>query len=205
MSELESFDSKEEWYFDLWLKELSSYGLVDNQTYHPKPFLLSDKVSLNYIKALKKKSKAEDAHLLASHEYQADWIVYWNKKLLNVLFSDLSASGRSPKDYPFIVNWSTNRGSFFSVIDIKGTFNQNDAYRRFSIEQKWVYQKYHIYVQKVIPMPSVSKAGKASPASALFLTTFMPERATKTDKQEKDRIIKFKYRLIGEFLSDFGL
>ncbi len=203
MNEFESFDSKEEWYFSLWLYELERRGFVNLSKYHPKPFILSDPVQKHYKKELKTKVKEEFAHLLSGHDYQADWIVYWNSNLVNILFSDPSIPGRSPKDYPFIVNWSASRGSFFSVIDVKGTFNQNDAYRRFSIDQKWVYQKHGIYVQKIIPMPTNKE--KPKPANALFVSTFMPVRATLTDVKAIDRQFKFKYKLIDEFLKEHNL
>ena len=199
----ESFDSKEEYYFNLWLDELSRRGLVEYSKYHPKPFILSDTVHLSYQKQLKTKIKDEQAHLFGSHEYQADWIIFWNERLKGIFFFDSSIPGRSPTDFPFIVNWSENRRSFFSVIDVKGTFNQNDAYRRFSIEQKWVWQKFGIYVQKIIPMPTNKE--KPKPAGALFLTTFMPVRATLTDIKAIDKKLKYKYKLIDEFMSEHGL
>lgn len=203
MNELESFDSKEEWYFNLWLCELEKKGLVNQSKYHPKPFTLSDPVRIAYKKNLKTKIKDEEFFLLASHDYQADWLIYWDERLKDIFYSDPALPGRSPKDYPFIVNWSETRGSFFSVIDVKGTFNQNDAYRRFSIDQKWVYQKYGVYVQKIIPMPSNKE--KPTPAGALFLQTFMPERATLTDIKAEKRNIKFKYKLIDQFLQEHNL
>jgi len=203
MNEFESFDSKEEWYFSLWLNELNRRGLIEDSKYHPKSFILSDSVQIPYIKQLKTKVKTEEAHLFGSHEYQADWIIYWNSKLTGILYSDSSVPGRSPTDFPFIANWSKSRRSFFSVIDVKGTFNQNDAYRRFSIDQKWVYQKFGIYVQKIIPMPTNKESPK--PKSALFLTTFMPARATLTDIKAVDRNFKFKYKLIDEFLQEHKL
>jgi hypothetical protein len=124
--------------------------------------------------------------------------------LKNILFTDLSLPVRSPKEIPFTARWSS-RGSFFSVIDVKGNFNQNDAWRRFSIDQKWVYQKYNIHVNKIIPMPRITKKGKASPASALFMKTFLPQRILYTDKSLKERKINFKFRMIEDYLSEVGL
>lgn len=196
----EPYDSKEEWYFSLWLDELDQRGLIEYSKYHPKSFVLSDRVSLPFQRKLKTKIINEEAFLFGGHEYQADWIIYWSSKLRNILFSDFHAQQRSPKDYPFIANWSEKRGSFFSVIDVKGTYSQNDAYRRFSTDQKWVWQKYGIYVQKIITMPTNKE--KPRPAGALFLKTFMPVRATLTDIKAIDKKLKFKYRLIDEFMEE---
>lgn len=204
MNELESFDSKEEWYFHLWIEELKTHGLILEAVYHPKPFLLFDPVSVLYQKQQVRKVKECSVIILAEHSYQADWLIYWNDRLKNILFTDLSLPVRSPKEIPFTARWSS-RGSFFSVIDVKGNFNQNDAWRRFSIDQKWVYQKYNIHVNKIIPMPRITKKGKASPASALFMKTFLPQRILYTDKSLKERKINFKFRMIEDYLSEVGL
>jgi hypothetical protein len=57
------------------------------------------------------------------------------------------------------------------VIDVKGSFSKYHDQKSFSINQKWVYAKYGVYVQKVIP-------------EKLFKKTFVPEicRYTPTRK-----------------------
>jgi len=102
--------------------------------------------------------------------------------------------------YPFLSHKSKN-GLFFSVVDVKGSYSQNDAWRRFSIDQKWVYQKFGVYVNKIIPHPAIDKKGKPRPVSALFVKTFVPARFTLTDKSMQSRKIKYEFLTIDQYLS----
>ena len=54
-------------------------------------------------------------------------------------------------------------------------------------------------------MPRITKKGKASPASALFMKTFLPKRTLYTDKSLKERKKNFKFRMIEDYLSEVGL
>lgn len=197
-----SFDSKEEWYFSLWLDEIEKQGFIERFVYHPKPFVLSDKIEVSFIKKLKTKEKTEFSVILDDHQYQADWFIHWTVKGRGLLWELIDKCKESPKHYPFLAQYSERKGCY-SVIDVKGTFNQNDAWRRFSIDQKWIFQKYNIYVQKVIPVPQIYK-GHIRPKSALFLTTFTPVRYLLTDGARKDRIIKFPHNTIQQFISQLN-
>jgi hypothetical protein len=204
MDNIENFDSHEEWWFSLYLEELKSAGYLKYYIYHPKPFILSENIPVTYQLQLSAKIKQKEYILLTDHQYQADWIIYWNLNIAGVLYHDKSPLYSSPKEFPFFVQWSEKRNSFFSVVDVKGNYNINDSWRRFSIDQKWVYQKYKIFVQKLILIPRISK-GKMIPANALFVKTFVPQRMLVTDKSGKDRKIRFKYILLEEYLRSHGL
>ena len=203
MNNIDDFDSREEWFFNLWSNELLPSGLIKKLTYHPHPFILTDKVTLTYEEQLVTKTKIKDFHLMADHKYQADWIIYWDEKALGILFDHRNHS----KDLPFFVKWSNKHESFFSVIDVKGSFSgpHNNSAITFPLNQKWVYQKHGIYVQKIIQIPRVTKKGKQIPCDSLFTTTFLPRRLLTTDNSGTDRKINFKYILVEEFLKNHGL
>lgn len=182
---MQKYDSDEELYFTWYLDELKEYSVIIGYDYHPKPFELSPKVYHTYQKKMKIKSKLVNAFLLASHSYQADFIIRWNPDYITKIFCDISQL--SPLNTPFIANRPQNSHYPYSVIDVKGIFSFNDTYRRFSIEQKWVYQKYRIYVQKIIP-------------EKLFRETFTPEKYKYTNRTEKPRKLKYTPVSIKEYL-----
>ena len=199
-----NFKSNEEKYFHWYLKELINCKIVTSFIYQPKPFILFEPVSLSYRKQLQTKVKTTDVALLQDHQYQADFMFFWNPDTSNIqekLFIGLTDTlSTSYKQYPFVANFSKKRNCYYSLIDVKGTYNQNDAWRRFSIEQKWVYQNFKIYVQKIITHPHVTRTGKMIPMNALFSNTFLPERFLLTDKSGKKRKINYQFKLIKEYL-----
>ncbi len=44
-------------------------------------------------------------------------------------------------------------------VDVKGMFARNDGGRSFSLNQKWTYQKYGVYVYKLVPKKFFLKVG----------------------------------------------
>jgi hypothetical protein len=50
------------------------------------------------------------------------------------------------------------------VVDIKGTFNKYGDPKQFSLNQKWVYDKFDIYIEKIVP-------------EKFFKKTWVPEEA----------------------------
>lgn len=207
MNNITDFDSKEEWYFDLWLKELESFGLIDHSTYHPKPFILSEKVIMPFERQLATKTKPDSAHLAAEHKYQADWIIYWNVKSLGIMFPGKVPLSKFPTDFPFLAQWSAKKNLYYTVVDVKGSFTgpHNNSAVTFPLNQKWTYQKYKIFVQKKVLIPRVTKKGKLTPTDALFTSTFLPRRLLTTDNSGEKRKINFKYIFIQEFLQKHGL
>ena len=196
-----TFDSQEEIYFYWYLKELEEAGIISNITYQPKPFLLASKKSLMFEQQLKTKSKAKEITLFSEHSYQADFMFWWNDIARNKMFirhNDILT--QSFKNFPFIANSSKEIISSYSVVDVKGTFNQNNMHRIFSIDQKWIFQQFGVYIQKIITHPSINKKGKMVPASALFPNTFLPARFSLTDIAIKARKIKYNYLTLKEYL-----
>lgn len=198
---MNNYTSDEELYFSWWLDELEKRDLISRVKYQPKSFELSRKIQVTFIELLKTKTKQQETNLLAGHEYQADFLFYWSKKLHKILYVGYDeVLNKNIKKYPFVANYSEQKDVFFSVVDVKGNYNQNDAWRRFSIEQKWVFQMYGIYVQKIIPHPQVTGKGKIIPTTALFPNTFVPDRFLITNKSGAERKIKYDFNTINEFM-----
>lgn len=203
---INDFTSDEEWFFYLYLEELLKHNIITSIKYQPKPFVLFNSINTTYQKQLKTKSKNIKINFLQNHQYQADFLFYWNPNVHKILFADhTDILNQSIKIFPFIANYSKTKDQYYSVVDVKGTFNQNDAWRRFSIDQKWTFQNYGIYIQKIITHPQITKTGKMIPASALFPNTFVPKRFLLTTKSLKKRKINYSYILIDQYLKNLNL
>lgn len=166
------FDSNEEIEFYHWIQEAMEYGFIKDFSYNVKSYDLSPKVSVNIEKQLKTKTKIVSKHLLNAHIYTPDFIFEVGEKF--PLLED--KHGLYSPD-----------GTF--VIDVKGSFQLHDGSRSFSMNQKWMYDKYGIYVNKVIPKKFFSK-------------TWVPEKCRFTEKTRKERAC---YKGIPTLIDKFGL
>jgi len=130
----EDFVSNEEYHFYHWLKEAESHNLVTNIKYQPGKYPLSCRVSVPVEKKLKTKTKIVDKFLFHPHYYSPDFSFCPSKKLS-----------------PFFISTMFVGAAKQVIVDVKGTFNQYNDQKQFVINQKWVYQKYGIYIEKIVP------------------------------------------------------
>lgn len=185
--ELHNYDSNEEWYFSWYLQELQETGYIERIKYHPKSFSLFEKIDISFIEKLKTKERKAFRQLLKPHKYQADYLIIWTLKAENLFWS--KDKYYNPFGYPFILtDISGEVKSKRSIVDIKGTFNKNESWTKFSINQKWVFERYGIYIQKLIPIK-------------LFKASFTPKRYLTTDKSGKPRKLDYKPLTLAEYVS----
>jgi len=128
--------------------------------------------------------------------YTADFVISWDIKLLDKLFS-IPGGGYSKT--PFVA--AEKSGHFFSIIDVKGSFagKNNTSAITFPLKQKWMMQKYDIYVQKIIPISTVKGQGRG-----LFVDTFTPVKYLLTPTG-KERTIHYKPVFINQYLKEHGI
>lgn len=150
-------DSSEEWYFYSWLIECKKLGIVLEYEYQPKEFLLTEK--FKYVPAFGNPKKKEK-HLLADHVYTADFRIVFNK-----LYGEkLSEYFKIPLEAI-----DTN-GDAVVFVDVKGGFMMHGSDRTFSIHQKIMWDKYKIYVQKIVPEDLFKKLGTPEAAKYTIKT-----------------------------------
>ena len=130
----QEFDSQEEIEYYCWLKEAQGLGIVEHYIYHPASFVLSERKSRTITKQLKTKTKEVDQFLLHPHSYTADFKIKFTDKINEF------------KHKLVIIN-------NISYIDVKGTFvgKYNTSGVTFPLNQKWLYDKYNVFVNKLIP------------------------------------------------------
>jgi len=80
--------------------------------------------------------------LFQDHVYSPDFLIEWDPE--RTILSD-----------EFKLPFGLNHNRIY--VDVKGSFNRNQ--RSFSIDQKWVYQKYGYYIYKLEPKVFFRKMG----------------------------------------------
>ncbi len=140
------FDSREELEFYYWLLILQYYGMISGFVYHPQSFELAAKQTYTVEVRNRRGVKQVEKHLLNNCEYTPDFKVVPGNG-----FDTLK------------IGWHTGAdGNYW--IDVKGNFSIHNDARYFSVMQKWMYCKFDIYINKVIPQD-------------LFKKTFVPRKA----------------------------
>lgn len=125
-------DSNEEVGFLHWCEDLVKQNLIEINLecfYQPPAYELLPPVKI--LDGKKEKT------LLREHNYTLDFIIKIKPELFNIF----------PKLSKYLINSFDN----YCYIDIKGMFNKNGGDRSFAINQKLLYNKYQIFVNKVIP------------------------------------------------------
>jgi hypothetical protein len=169
-----NFDSNEELYFSWWLDELVESGFVLEYK-RGSEFLLSDSVKATVeVEYQTKKRKETKTKLVEKHLLGGH--IYTAD--FNVLFRP-----------SFAEKCGFNHDSGLAIIEIKNDHDANNMTRLFKVNQKWIYQKYGMIVN-LVKIPS------------FFKNTFTPERYLLTDKTMKPRKLKYKPRLLKQFLEE---
>jgi len=199
------YESKEELYVSFYLDELKKAGFVTDWKYQPKTYQLFDPLTYIWLKELKSKEKQQNSTLLHGHVYTPDFFIVWNERARCILFHTPSDKFNL-KLSPFIAHSGNN----LSIIDVKPAFDMQNMTRLFIINQKWMMDKYGLYVQKIVPIKEVKHYKKQSPNkksvythstwSGIFPKTFTPGRYFFTDISKKPRKINYKAIRLQEFL-----
>ena len=165
------FKSEEELEFYHWLVEAKEYGFIKSFAYEPKSYDLSSKECILVQKKLKTKTKLVEKHLFHPHEYTPDFIF------------EIGDRWKLLEGKDKLINSPDGM-----VIDVKGTFQKHDGSRSFSINQKWVYSRHRVYVNKLIP-------------KKFFGLTWVPETCRFTKKTNK---LRSAYASYPTLLEKFG-
>jgi hypothetical protein len=122
---------------------------------------------------LKTKLKIEDKAktLLQPCTYNMDFVIWGFKK--NTKFASIDKD-----DLPILL-LSEYEGISQAFIDIKGEFagRTNTTQYTFPLKQKWLYQDYKIYTNKIIP-------------NKLFAKTFTPKKVVELEIFKRDNVKK---------------
>jgi hypothetical protein len=174
------FQSKEEMYFSWYLDELKDAGYIKKWHYQFPTYPLADTISVPVVKytpsgKLSKNQKPRT--LLQPASYTCDFCIDWTNKAKYLLFEPIDAIQTWRP--VFFADYILEIDCYRSYVDVKAVFTRRDSdAAKFSLLQKWVWQNYETYIQKVVP-------------AHLFEHTFTPKRYLITDKTKKARTIKY--------------
>ena len=170
-------DSDEEYLFLCWYEEAEELGLVSNLIRQPE-YELSGRVSeTRRFPSKKNPDRTVDRFLLHPHSYKADF-------LFDVKVEDDGRGNMIPSvsrvcDVRYqdgLIPYKGADDTYACVVDIKGGFanhrSRNSSDVTFPVNQKWVYDKYGILVNKVV----------ISPRNGFFSRYWAPECAFTTAK-----------------------
>jgi len=192
------FDSQEEVNFYIWLKEAKSAGYVKYFEYHTTSWEITPRQTYPKLVHMKTKDKVLQKFLLSPLTYTLDFVVKFNDKFFKE-FPDHGLIRIKKLNNP--VRYSFAETSI--AIDVKGTYNQNDAHRRFSIIQKLIYARTGYFVNMVIG--ESYRQGKIY-KRGFFERTWVPEEIAfmKNRKVPTRRKAYAKCVLLKEHLKNFN-
>lgn len=176
-------DSDHELWICWWLDELKELGFVKHYE-RAEPYSLSTGYTNNYVERLKTKSKPMRQSICGGHVYTPEFRVVWNKAALNKIVWLIDSQTKFEKQ---LIGYTTPKGEITTIIEVKPIFDYNNMTRLFVINQKWVFDKYGIWVNLVKP-------------TELFSKTFTPVNFRKT-KTGKPRKMDWKVRNATTFLN----
>ena len=190
-----TYESKEELWISYYLDELLKVGFILDWKYQPRTYTLSKPLSYAWIKKLPTKNKFQSSNILQGHEYTPDFMIIWNESARNLFFNSIEDKINLKG-----VNFIAHSGNNLSVIDVKPQFDMQNMTRLFIINQKWMMDKYGLYIQKIIPIKETKHKQKSSTWSGIFPKTFTPERYFFTDISMKSRKINYKAIRLNDYL-----
>jgi hypothetical protein len=170
-------DSQEEEFFWLWLEELVTAEYVsDFKKYGKHEGLILSNEILN----------PSNKVLLSAHAYTPDFFINWTVKAEQIFFSNLYSLESSATKY--LIKAQTvieHEIGKCSIVDTKGSFQKHGGLTEFKINQKWMFDKYKLFVN-IVKVPDI------------FEHTFVPQIYLKT-KTGKDRKINFPIKTLQEY------
>ena len=182
-------DSNEELYFSWWCEELEKAGYI-NSFNNAKTYQLGEKIVNTYTEQLKTKTKEKEQIILSDCEYTPDFEINWNFDAVNIFFDIFPCLNKSKINTDLLlakVIEENETKKFESIIEIKPNFDQNNMTRLNTINRKWMYQKYGIFVN-LVKVPDI------------FKDTFTPKKFLLTDSGKQNRIIHFNTRTLEEYV-----
>lgn len=170
------------WMFD----ELYNAGIIKRYLYESNTFTLSRARTYPILEIKKTKTKLKKLSFLQEHVYSPDFLLEWDEKYLNKFFRIIEDDTCTVK-CPFFAIRSTKDNKPYTFIECKPVFDQNSMSRLFRINQKWLYDKYGLFVQLCI-VPTI------------FEKMFTPDRFRLTDKTMQQRTLKYEPITLNEYL-----
>lgn len=180
-------DSREEYLFLCWYEEAESLGLVSNLVQEPFFPLLPRQAVMVSSPTKRDPDRKRERFLFHPHNYKADF-------MFNMTGSE--AHGSSDTKLNDLCMVSKNKLVFLAddceplcVVDVKGGWanhqSRNSSDVTFPLNQKMVYDKYKIYVNKAV----------ITPKKGFFSNFWAPDEAFTTERGNPSKVFEKCRRL----------
>lgn len=186
-----------------WLFELKEKGFI-HSIERAQEILISSALVNKYTKKIEMKTKTKEElisqTLLDAHYYTGEFNVLWYAHTPDRLVWPVSQIGLSKCQAPLIGHHFpmtdpdgalTHQNGLITYMEVKPIFDFRDNNRRFSVNQKWVWESRKMFVNLAQP-------------ERLFKGTFTPAAYMKTRKKRSERQIKWNIRSVDEYLKLIG-
>ena len=193
-----AFDSPEEVFVAMWLDELQHVGYVKEWKRATDPINITKGLKLPYIKITKLKTKTKTEKkfhtFLRPSEYTADfsvkWTIYGWIKFVN--------DPNNPYDKNKI--FFTRLSDVAMLIEVKPSFDQYNMERLFVLNQKFIWDKYKVFVNLVEPIELFKKTFMPAEAAPYFRYKIVPKKAQATGKKKGDWKMDWIPKTLKQFL-----
>lgn len=169
-------DSDGEIHFIMWMEELKQAGFIKSYQ-RGDTIILSNPVANKYEIQSKKLKKTKTENILMGHSYSWDFTIDWSEEGLKYFVNRFGEKWEKP----FIINAKS-----MSFIESKPDFDYKNMSRLATLNIKWVWEKYGMFIQIVKNIQ-------------LFEETFTP-KAYLITKTGKDRTVKHTIRTLEDYL-----
>lgn len=184
------YDSDEEVFVSMWLKELQDAGYVKSYKKSTVAIPLTPGLKIPYqkITQLKTKLKVENKEhiILRPSEYTPDFEVEWTLEGFTLFVNSIMINDFIKSRFLYAFNCNTS-----CMIEVKPGFDQNNMTRDFVTKQKYIWDKLKVFVNLVEPVE-------------LFQKTFLPLEAAKYFRYKKAPTGKNRnLKRVGDYKFDF--
>ena len=199
------FDSDEEVFFAMWAEELKQAGILHEWKRNTDEINITSGLKIPYTKItkLKTKTKVEDKEftLLRPSVYTMDFLLYklshdaYATKIFGQIPPPLYAQPFN-KDAPLFCD-----ANQVVYVEVKPSFDQQNMERLFVLNQKFIWDKYKIFVNLVEPVELFKKTFLPAEAAPYFRYKIVPKKAQAKGKVKGDFKFDWTPRTINEFLN----
>jgi len=177
-------DSEEELAILYWLEELKDAGYI-RTIERAKSFSLSPALEQHYTKEVVMKTKTKviekKTTLLKEHIYTPEFDILFTVKGTNLFLKDINSTEQ--QESKFLVSHNVYR----AFIEVKADFSQNNMERLFVVNQKWMFDKYRLFINLLKP-------------KELFKKTFTPKKWLVTPKTKKLKKLDWELNTLSDYI-----
>lgn len=196
------FDSDEEVFVAMWLQELQEVNFIKKWLRTKEAIKVTEGFKIPYTKITKLKTKIKkekkEHTVLRPSEYTTDFEVYWTfdgwDKFINP--TDVNNILFSPDKFLYASYYNKPM-----LIEVKPSFDQNNMTREFKLNQKFLWDKYKIFVNLVEPLDLFKKTFLPLEAEPYFRYKKVPKKAMAAGKKTGDFKFDWKPKTLKQFLN----